>query len=597
LIKFQMPLIYPPDIQLAVLSVQARTNTSNATVQSHVYGLADDAWTEGAVTWSNAPNLTKGTAAGNLIADRVITGQGDSSFIQGQLVASSTTFAEKLIDVTDFLRQQTDGKASFLITQDPRWDVALPSLAAGDTQAGGIEIQATEDSSTNISGPQLKLVRLKDSDGDGISDEAEIAIFGTNPYLADTDGDGVPDGVEILVNGTDPLLWQPKVTITSPAEGGQFAYGDTISFTVDVQPAGNDPDIASVAFYDGDALLGTDTSPPYAITMTPGGGAHFLRAVATGSKGVSGTSSVLRVDVAAPPPAVDLLRWNITENTITVGSGIATPALSGVSGSVLTGGGSQGNSGSPSNTWNRTFTSTTDFNAAQTAGNYFSFTTAAAAGFSVRVYGISGLSLSRTSTGPASAGLFYSTDGGATFTQTGSTFNVGTGLASAATAFASTMSSTPILMPEGSTIHWRLVVFGPGGRLGIGKVTGSDFTLMGASIPNHYAAWATANGVSGQAASADSDNDGIANLVEYALGLDPTASSGQPGMFSDGMVIFSKGETANANGDVTYQIEESADLAGWIPVTPTVNDRSTISYALPPGQAGKFVRLKITRIP
>jgi hypothetical protein len=599
LIKFQMPLIYPPDIQLAVLSMRARTTTSNATVQSHIYGLSDDAWTENVVSWSNAPNLTKGAAAGNLIGDRVITGQGDSTFIQGQLVASSTSHSEKLIDVTDFLRQQADGKASFLITQDPRWDVALPSLEIGDTQADGIEIQATEGSSANHPGPQLKLVRLKDSDGDGISDDAEITVFFTLSNVADTDGDGVSDGVEILVNGTDPLNWQPAVTITSPAEGGQFAYGKAIPFTVDVQAVGNNPVITSVAFFDGETLLGTDTNTtaPYETSITPGGGWHFLKAIATDSNGIIGTSGIVRIDVSNPPSPVDLLRWNITENTIAAGSGIATPALTGVSGSVLIGGGSQGSSSSPSNTWNRAFTTTANFDAAQEAGNFFRFTTTAAAGFSVRIHGITGLSLSRTDTGPASAGLFYSTDGGTTFTQTGSTFNVGTAQASAATAFASTMSSTPILMGEGTTIHWRLVVFGTGGRLGIGKVTGSDFTLMGASIPNHYAAWATVNGISGQAASADFDKDGIANLVEYALALNPTAASGQPGTFSGGILSFSKGEVANANGDATYQIEQSADLAGWIPVTPTVNDANTISFALPPGETRKFLRLRITLAP
>lgn len=42
-----------------------------------------------------------------------------------------------------------------------------------------------------------------DSDGDGLSDEVEIAR-GTNPYSPDSDGDGVPDGQEVA-EGTDPL--------------------------------------------------------------------------------------------------------------------------------------------------------------------------------------------------------------------------------------------------------------------------------------------------------------------------------------------------------------------------------------------------------
>jgi hypothetical protein len=120
---------------------------------------------------------------------------------------------------------------------------------------------------------------------------------------------------------------------------------------------------------------------------------------------------------------------------------------------------------------------------------------------------------------------------------------------------------------------------------------------MGASIPNHYAAWASANGIGGQPASADFDKDGIANLVEYALGLDPTLSSSQPGTNSGGVLSFSKGRVASANGDLIYQIEASADLAGWIPVTPTVDDDGTISSALSAGETRKFLRLRITLEP
>lgn len=43
-----------------------------------------------------------------------------------------------------------------------------------------------------------------DTDGDGLTDQDEIDIFGTDPFNSDTDGDGVPDGVEIS-RGTDPL--------------------------------------------------------------------------------------------------------------------------------------------------------------------------------------------------------------------------------------------------------------------------------------------------------------------------------------------------------------------------------------------------------
>ena len=46
--------------------------------------------------------------------------------------------------------------------------------------------------------------RLKDSDGDGLSDFDEINIFGSDPYNADSNGDGLEDG-EAVLKGRDPV--------------------------------------------------------------------------------------------------------------------------------------------------------------------------------------------------------------------------------------------------------------------------------------------------------------------------------------------------------------------------------------------------------
>jgi hypothetical protein len=197
-IKFNLPIIYPPDIQMAVLSLSGEAGT-NAVIQSHVYGLDDDSWSADSITWATAPNLLKGKVAGNLIADRVIEGQGDSAFIQGQLTFADTNHEERMVNVTDFLKSQVDRDVSFLISQDPRWDVALPSLATGDTQAAGLIMESMESGR----GPKLKLVRRKDTDGDGLSDEAETTVFSTNPAMADSDEDGQTDGEEWFA-GTDP---------------------------------------------------------------------------------------------------------------------------------------------------------------------------------------------------------------------------------------------------------------------------------------------------------------------------------------------------------------------------------------------------------
>lgn len=45
---------------------------------------------------------------------------------------------------------------------------------------------------------------MKDSDGDGLTDDEEIAL-GTNPYSPDTDGDGILDSIEKQVVQMQPI--------------------------------------------------------------------------------------------------------------------------------------------------------------------------------------------------------------------------------------------------------------------------------------------------------------------------------------------------------------------------------------------------------
>ena len=45
---------------------------------------------------------------------------------------------------------------------------------------------------------------VKDSDADGLTDQAEISTYHTDPHNSDTDGDGFSDSEEVLA-GSDPL--------------------------------------------------------------------------------------------------------------------------------------------------------------------------------------------------------------------------------------------------------------------------------------------------------------------------------------------------------------------------------------------------------
>jgi len=115
-----------------------------------------------------------------------------------------------------------------------------------------------------------------------------------------------------------------------------------------------------------------------------------------------------------------------------------------------------------------------------------------------------------------------------------------------------------------------------------------------------YTTWAAANGITGQPASGDFENDGISNLVEYALGTSPTVSTQPAGVLAGNVITFTKGADAIANGDVSWVIETSETLenGSWTAqVTQAAGNASpTISYTLTPGSPAKnFARLKATQ--
>ncbi len=117
-----------------------------------------------------------------------------------------------------------------------------------------------------------------------------------------------------------------------------------------------------------------------------------------------------------------------------------------------------------------------------------------------------------------------------------------------------------------------------------------------------YSNWAIANGIPGEPATGDFDNDGLANVVEYALGLDPKVSSVPAGTFDGTTLSFTKGEDAIAGKDVNYIIETSIDLGVLDPWAAAVTQNApdlttTISYDLPQTGPRFFARLKIVQIP
>ncbi|MCX6800156.1 MAG: hypothetical protein NT091_03350 [Candidatus Falkowbacteria bacterium] len=74
----------------------------------------------------------------------------------------------------------------------------------------------------------------KDTDKDGLTDQDELNVYHTSPYLPDTDGDGVNDGDEVSA-GTDPNCGGSNCF-----KSGLYVatgLGDTASSTVDTSGA------------------------------------------------------------------------------------------------------------------------------------------------------------------------------------------------------------------------------------------------------------------------------------------------------------------------------------------------------------------------
>jgi hypothetical protein len=151
----------------------------------------------------------------------------------------------------------------------------------------------------------------------------------------------------------------------------------------------------------------------------------------------------------------------------------------------------------------------------------------------------------------------------------------------------------------------------------LGIVPSPSFAVVnlpaGYRIENHYNgnsvalvknspfdAWATAKGIPGAAFAADGpDRDGIANGVEYALGLNPTAFDALPVLTpaaGDFTWTLPKGPEAAVDPGIGYFFETSGNLSGWTKVPPTSQDGTSFSFLLPGGQGRQFARIVIDQL-
>jgi hypothetical protein len=87
----------------------------------------------------------------------------------------------------------------------------------------------------------------------------------------------------------------PSVAISSPANGASFSA--PASITLQATASDSDGSVASVAFYAGSSLLGTDSTSPFSLVWNAPVGAHSLTAVATDDLSATRTSAPVSITV------------------------------------------------------------------------------------------------------------------------------------------------------------------------------------------------------------------------------------------------------------------------------------------------------------
>ena len=550
-------------------------------------------------TWifsgANTYTGTTTIAAGTLQADRAdvaatsgaLGNGGNISFTGGTLQytanSAGTNYAARIVSNTSAaIKLDTNG-------QNVTFGTALSSTnTAGLTKEGAGQLELKMGAgqytgTTTINGGTLKFAGLADLNGIdsssiNINNGASLVIysdFNRTSLSGKTFTFGSTGGGSIVYDKGNHL-WQSSTgkfvttggtqnTISSANSGFiNPQSANTVNF--DVADGSDAVDLlVSVAIGSGNyTKSGAGTlSITSSSTMGGGGVAQPNLTINAGTFDVGGTARL-----TTSGQATGVVTSNILNNGVYRHSSSGAQTLSGIMSG--TGALTQNGSGTLTISGTNTYTGTTTV-----SGGKLAITSGSSnSPISVNTGAVLELSVASTITSTASLTL----DGGSTVSVTGSPT-----LGSYTLLTAASINGTPVLAAP--VAGYELVK--DGNSLKLNSTASGSFTT-----------WATANGIPGEPASGDFDNDGITNLVEYALGKNPTTSSQPAGVLSGNVITFTKGTDAITNGDVSWIIETSGTLAlgSWTAqVTQSAGDATaTISYTLTPGSPAKnFARLKV----
>jgi hypothetical protein len=159
-----------------------------------------------------------------------------------------------------------------------------------------------------------------------------VGMYGTNTLS------GTSQAYSLVVTGGAAVEANPApvVNVTAPADGVSVLSGSPITITAtatDMAVGGMPGSVTKVEFFDGDTLLGEDTSEPYQWSWTPAtSGARVLTAKATDNENATTVSSPVTVNVLVGNGAPGITSFSPTggvagESVVVTGTNLGLATL------------------------------------------------------------------------------------------------------------------------------------------------------------------------------------------------------------------------------------------------------------------------------
>jgi endo-1,4-beta-D-glucanase Y len=118
--------------------------------------------------------------------------------------------------------------------------------------------------------------------------------------VMDTDGFNL-NYINVTASATTPVNVAPTVSLNAPANNSSYTAPATV--TISANAADADGSVASVQFYNGTTLLGTDASAPFSFNWSGvAAGSYTLTAKATDNSGAVTTSAAVNITVTTATP-------------------------------------------------------------------------------------------------------------------------------------------------------------------------------------------------------------------------------------------------------------------------------------------------------